>query len=146
MSASDNLPHNPAVERPREKPRTPFISTLEGSMRFFFVVIALLTCTLAISGESGQLAGTYRLGGKTFYDPPVNEPQDTHMYFQITGAAAKDLYEKMKTKPIANQCGDEGTQTKVVGSMKCTRGPKDGTRCWFGVDIKRQVIVNAVVC
>jgi hypothetical protein len=114
-----------------------------------FIIIAglVLVSSLAVAAAYNQLTGTYRIGGKTFYDPPENEPQNTHLYIQLTGDSAKDLYQTMQVKSKSDVCGDEGTQTKVVGNMQCTRSGGTKTyRCWFGLDVKNQKITSGVVC
>jgi hypothetical protein len=114
---------------------------------FAIIVGLVLVSSLAMAAAYNQLTGTYRIGGKTFYDPPENEPQNTHLYIQLTGDAAKDLYQTMSAKPKPDVCGDEGTQTKMIGNVQCTRSADTKTyRCWFGVDVKNQKIVNGVVC
>ena len=115
---------------------------------FAIIVVLILVSSLAMAAVAyNQLTGTYRIGGKIFYDPPKNEPQDTHLYIQLTGDAAKDLYQTMQIKPKPDACGDEGSLTKVVGNMQCTRSVDTKThRCWFGVNVINQKIVNGVVC
>jgi hypothetical protein len=115
--------------------------------RFVIVAGLVLVSSFAVAAVYNQLSGTYRIGGKTFYDPPANEPQNTHLYIQLTGDAAKELYQTMQVKPKPEVCGDEGTLTKVVGNMQCTRDADTKSyRCWFGIDVKNQKIVNGVVC
>jgi hypothetical protein len=115
--------------------------------RIFIPLVVVVLCSLALGAQHKLLSGTYRLSGQTFYDPPEREAQDTHVYFQLTGASARDLYNTMKVGPIAEVCGDAGAKTKVIGGMQCTRSAR-GTeyRCWFGLDVANQRIVNGVVC
>jgi hypothetical protein len=117
-------------------------------MKHFVIILGLiLISTLAVAAAYNQLTGTYSIGGITLYDPPENEPQNTHLYIQLTGDAAKDLYQTMKAKAKPDICGDEGSQTKMIGNMQCVHTPNTKTyRCWFGVDVKNQKIVNGVVC
>ena len=99
------------------------------------------------AGEFKRLTGEYRLAGENFYDPPANEPSDTHIYFELRGATAADLFAKMKVKAQTGVCGDPSHLTKRIDQMQCTRS--DGGkvhRCWFGVDIAKQKLVNGVVC
>ena len=100
-----------------------------------------------MAGQYKQLSGSYRIGGQTAYDPPENEPQNTLFYVELTGSAAKDMFDQMPVAPVADICADKGTKTKNVGEMRCTQsvGGKQ-YRCWFGIDIKNQRITNGVVC
>ncbi|MBA4341625.1 MAG: hypothetical protein C0423_05660 [Methylibium sp.] len=112
---------------------------------FFLVLFALLAP--AIAADYKPVAGEYSMGGKTFYDQPEGEPQDTHMYFVLTGAAAKDLFSSMKVPAKRDECVGDGSQTKRVKEMQCTRSANGKEhRCWFGIDVKSQRITNGVVC
>ena len=117
-------------------------------MKSFAIILGLvLVSTLGMAAVYNQLTGTYRIRGQTLYDPPENEPQNTHLYIQLTGDAAKDLYQAMSAKPKPDICGDEGTQTKRIRNIQCSRSADNKIfHCWFGVDIKNQRIVNGVIC
>ena len=116
-------------------------------MRFLLLLVASALALPAIGEEYMPLTGSYAIRGKSFYDPPADEPQDTHIYFELNGKSAQDLYDSMKLKPVRDKCADDGSLTKRNGEMQCTRSA-DGkdARCWFGVDIKKQKITNGVVC
>jgi hypothetical protein len=115
-------------------------------MRFFRFAIVLVSCGV-FAGEYKPLKGDYSIAGKSFYDPPASEPQDTHIYFALEGKSAKDLYDSMKVKAVRDMCTDDGSMSKHVGEMQCTRskGGKEH-QCWFGIDIKSQKVVGGVVC
>jgi hypothetical protein len=113
--------------------------------------IAFITAGLLPDAAHAQkykaLAGSYHLGGKDFYDPPADQPQNTHIYFEITGAAAADLYANLRMKPVSAACGEPGTKTKRAGEIQCTQNTKPRShRCWFGVNLATQELVNGVVC
>lgn len=116
-------------------------------MRIAFVLLLFALHVPASAADYRPLAGQYSIGGKTFYDPPEGEPKDTHIYFVLTGLAAKDLYGSMKVQAKRDECVGDGSLTKRVKEMQCTRSA-DGKehRCWFGVDVKSQRITNGVVC
>jgi hypothetical protein len=115
--------------------------------RYAVIISLMLVSSLVLAAAYNQLSGTYRIGGKTLYDPPENELQNTHLYIQLTGESAKDLYQTMQAKPKPDDCGDEGNLTKKIGNMQCTRSADNKTyQCWFGVDVKNQKITNGVVC
>lgn len=106
-------------------------------------------CVLAgVTGaERHALSGTYRIGGATFYDPPVEEPQNTHLYVELTGSAARDLYAAMAAPPRADECTGPSVLVKTVGQMQCNRYESGKRyRCWFGVDLRNQAISRGVVC
>ena len=115
-------------------------------MRALIIVLAVFL-TEASAREYQPLTGNYTIAGKTFYDPPSHEAKDTHIYFSLEGKAAGDLYDSMKVKAVRDQCAGDGSMSKRVGEMQCTLS-EDGKsyRCWFGIDLKNQRVVNGVVC
>ena len=115
--------------------------------RLGMLTLLMVVSSAALAWQYKQLSGSYRISGQTFYDPPENEPQDTHFYVELTGSAAKDLFKKMKVTPVADVCADTGTLSKTIGEMRCTQSANGKQhRCWFGIDIKNQRITNGVVC
>jgi hypothetical protein len=99
------------------------------------------------ASERRSLSGTYRIGGATFYDPPSEEPQDTHLYVELTGIAARDLYEAMAVTPKVDECTGPNATIKVVDQMQCNRYESGKRhRCWFGVNLRDQKITRGVVC
>jgi hypothetical protein len=116
-------------------------------MRIAIAIAMLALQTAAIAVDFKPLAGHYSIGGETPYDPPQNEPQNTHMYFELSGPAAKDLFIAMKAKARHDECTGDGSLTKRVKEIQCTRSANGKEhRCWFGIDIKSQRITNGVVC
>lgn len=116
-------------------------------LKCLFVLVLFLFATVISGAEQQRLTGFYQFGGKTLYDPPANEPKNTHLYIELTDSAAKDLYQRLDVKAVRDECADDGSYTKNSGAIQCTRGP-DGKqyRCWLGVDLKRQSLVGAVNC
>lgn len=97
--------------------------------------------------QEAPLRGTYFLAGKTLVDPPAGEARDSHLYLELTGAAARSLYARMKTRPRADPCGDPGDTLKAQGAIQCTRAARGrDTRCWLGIDLDGQRVVNGRVC
>jgi hypothetical protein len=113
------------------------------------ILFVLLACSLVavLAAERRALTGTYRIGGATFYDPPSDEPQNTHLYIELTGAAAQDLYEAISVKPRTDECTGPNTLIKTAGQIQCNRyeGGKR-YRCWFGIDTRSEKITRGVVC
>ena len=110
-------------------------------------MLALLMIHPAIAADRNALSGTYRVGGETFYDPPASEAQNTHLYIELTGTAARDLYNAMDAPARPDECTGPKSLVKVIDAMQCTRydgGPRH--RCWFGIDVRKQKIVRGVVC
>jgi hypothetical protein len=114
----------------------------------YALVLALLAALLSVTAaERHAISGTYRVGGATFYDPPAEEPQNTHMYFELTGSAARELYVAMPVSPKTDECAGPNAEVKVIGQMQCNRYRSENRyRCWFGVDLRNQAITAGVVC
>ena len=116
-------------------------------MKRLGMLVLLVASSVALAWQYKPLSGSYRIGGQTVYDPPENEAKNTHFYFELTGTAAKDLFEHMKVAPVADVCADSGEKTKRIGEMRCTQAANGKQhRCWFGLDIRNQRITNGVVC
>jgi len=118
------------------------------------LAIAVIAAIAAIAFSPSPLAadyqalkGSYAVGGATLIDPPASEPQDTHFYFDLEGAAARDLYQAMKAKAVEGVCGEPGDLTKRQGGVQCTMADRGKEyHCAFGVELRTQKIVSGVVC
>jgi hypothetical protein len=117
------------------------------AMKTLFAVVAIVLCASAFAADYQPLQGTYKVGGKTLYDPPESEAQDTHFYVDLEGNAARDLYKAMKAKAQDGVCGELGDLTKRSGGVQCTmvKGGKE-YHCAFGVELQTQRVVSGVVC
>lgn len=118
--------------------------TLAGLM-----VASLSPCqrSIAESISEAPLSGIYFLGGKTLVDVPPEEARDTHLYMELTGAAARALYARMQTRPLEDPCGDPGDTLKTMGHIQCARAARGRDyRCWMGIDLDGQRVVNGRVC
>jgi hypothetical protein len=117
-------------------------------MKTNVLVAALVLCSSsALAADYAPLQGTYKVGGKTLYDSPESEPQDTHFYVDLEGNAARDLYKAMKARAQDGVCGEPGDLTKRSGGLQCTmvKGGKE-YHCAFGVELQTQHVVRGVVC
>lgn len=93
------------------------------------------------------LRGTYFLAGKTLVDPPPGEARDSHLYMEITGSAARALYARLKARPMEDPCGNGGETLKAQGGIQCSRDARGKDyRCWLGIDLAGQRVVNGRVC
>ena len=102
----------------------------------------------AVSSEAGEnylpMQGKYRMAGRLAFGD-IDEG-DSHIYFQLTGKAAKALYDSMKTPARKNECV-ESEKVKWVENMKCARS-KNGKRytCEFSINVPKQTIELATTC
>jgi len=116
-------------------------------MKILLAIVAMTVCAPLAAADYQPLQGTYKVGGKTLYDPPQSEAQDTHFYLDLEGSAARDLYNALKAKPQDRVCGEPGDLTKRAGGVQCTKvkGGKE-YHCAFGVELQTQRVVGGVVC
>ena|SRR5215831_7354208 len=114
------------------------------------IAAALLLFTAALPSaawEEKLLTGFYNIAGQTIVDPPATEGQNTHIYFALSGASARDLYNSMKVQPKPDACRGGGALTKSIGQMRCARSASGKEyQCWFAIDVASQRITAGVVC
>ena len=93
------------------------------------------------------LTGTYAIAGKEAIDPPPDQPGDTHLQLFLSGSAAKDLYDALKVKPVADECIGGNAKSKFQGAIACTmhEGGKE-YECSFAVDLKNQKLDSVYAC
>ena len=98
-----------------------------------------LALALPASSQDRPIAGTYTIGGESLSDPPPGEAKNTHLRLYLTGAAARDLYKALKTKPMADECTGPNAQTKLDRGISCTMqaGGKE-FECSLGIDLRTQ--------
>jgi len=108
-----------------------------------------ISSTIVDAEEANEnlLKGTFTVRGETIIDPPKNEPKDTHMAFFLEGQAAQKLYDMMKVTPVRDECIDDGSITKSLGEMRCTKFTSGRSyECAFALDVANQKIVLGIVC
>ena len=93
-----------------------------------------------------RLTGTYSIGTTSLTDPSPGDPTDALLRLYLTGEAAKDLYNTLRVPSARDQCFDDGSLTKTLGEVMCTRHPKGAHECWIGIDLKKKALANAFVC
>jgi len=102
---------------------------------------------IAVAADPKALTGSYQIAGATLIDPPPDEPANSHLYVELTGAAARDLYAALPAAPKADACAGPGARMKTAGDIQCTQyAGGQRHRCWFGVDLRKQTVTRGVVC
>src|SRR4029453_597953 len=109
--------------------------------------LALVASIACAASAPRPLTGTYAFTGKTLIDPPPAEPQDTRFVVTLDGAAARDLYEKLKATPRRDACLDDGSMIKRAGDVACTATVKPkGHVCTFAIDLTERKLAPSAVC
>ncbi len=100
---------------------------------------------VGLAADWKPIQGTYAVTAQSVVDPGESEPKDSHIRFQLTGRAARDLFAAMKAAPKTDEC--TGALMKQVGEMKCWQ-LKAPTRheCAFSIDVMKQQIDYGVAC
>ncbi len=114
--------------------------------------IAMLLASPSVAWAANWLdvQGSYLVAGRDYLDPAPDAPSNTHLYLQLHGQAAADLFNAMPGEPSPDPC--TGGVAKHAGMMACVLFPADpagGTRrheCSFSIDLARQRIDGGVAC
>lgn len=118
------------------------------SQRWLLLICGLNIAALPQAAElAGPLRGEYRFHGKTLIDPPPGEARNTHLGLVIEGAAARDMYRRMKVRGQRDLCLDDGSQSKTQGPVRCTElAHKQGWRCEFAIQLDTLALVPDGAC
>ena len=130
------------------KKRLP-VRAARGLVTLSFLTAGLLPWQASVAEPltEAPLRGSYFWAGKTLVDPPPEERRDSHLYLELTGGAARDLYARLKARPMADPCGEAGETLKAQGAIQCSRDARGRSyRCWLGIELAGQRVVNGRVC
>lgn len=120
-------------------------------MRRSLLLIAVCGIATTVGGAPDhynpkKLTGTYSIGTMSLTDPAPGDAKDALLRLYLTGDAAKDLYNTIRVPPTKDQCFDDGTMSKTLGEVMCSRHPKGAHECWIGIDLKKKALAHAFVC
>ncbi len=114
-------------------------------------ISAALACTLLALLTPGHAAewkpiqGSFVLTAQNDLDPAPGEPVDSHIRFQLTGRAARDLFAAMKVAPTTDEC--TGAVAKRVGEMQCLHYKAPHRyECSFAIAVMAQKIEHGLAC
>jgi hypothetical protein len=112
-----------------------------------FVLLAALAIPAASQDNTKKLTGSYAIAGRDAVDPPPGQPKDTHLQLFLTGGAARDLYNALKVKAVADECLGDGARSKFQGAIACTMqaGGKQ-YECSLAIDLRQQKLESAYAC
>jgi hypothetical protein len=91
-----------------------------------------------------RLRGQMFIAGATLVDPPPDEPRRSHAYLEVTGDAARHLYETMPAHAVPDLCSP-GRRFKQAGHLTCSVGARDA-RCAFAIDLRDGALAAGTVC
>lgn len=113
------------------------------------IVILLAGLPAAGAADWNELDGSYLVAGKDYLDPPDDAPKNTHLFVQLHGRAAEDLFNAMPSEAAPDAC--TGGMMKTAGQMACLHVRPSGEtaeryECSFSIDLARQTIEGGVAC
>jgi hypothetical protein len=96
--------------------------------------------------ETKKLVGTYSIGTLSLTDPAPDERKDALLRLDLTGGAARELFNALHAKAQRDECLGDGTMTKTSGQIVCSRHPGGAHECWIGIDLQHQSLASAAAC
>jgi len=113
----------------------------------FIAAGAVILVASAQADDIKKLSGSLHIRGRSIVDAPAEEANDTHAAFVLDGDSARALFEAMKVEARRDECLDDGSTTKQLGNIRCTRRAPDGRyECDFALDLVHQTIEPGQVC
>lgn len=115
------------------------------------VSILLVSAALAATSEwvfAYRPASTrYAVYGGSLGDPVPPTAADRKIAFEVTGRAARDLFEAIGPD-IANACTGKDTRLRWRddGRLACTRSAKGEYACHFGFDLATGRSIGGSIC
>ena len=112
-----------------------------------FLLLATVAIPAASQDDTRKLTGSYAIAGKVAVDPPPGQPKDSHLQLFLSGSAARDLYNALKVKAVADECLGDGARSKFQGAIACTMqaGGKD-YECSLAIDLQQQKLESVYAC
>ena len=111
---------------------------------FTILLVLFSQVSLAEGPLYHELDGSFFIWGEHLPDSEVKDLEGFSIF--ITGDSAKRLYEKMKAKPIYNECYNDGTITKHQGMFECNLAKSGAYSCSLGVSTKEGKVYGAESC
>jgi len=115
-------------------------------MRKFPLVIIFISFFAFSDSPFEPFTGTYHISGAPISDTKSSLPENTHIYFNVSGEAAHDIYFSLSGKPKLNKCGVDHYE-KSSGDFTCSYYPsEDKYSCDFSLNIQAGKLDSGGVC
>ena len=100
------------------------------------IYLAVLITALSVSAHASvTLEGDYQLAGPLTHQGATT-PGKSHLYINITGDAAKTLYDSLAVKSLLDQC--TGMKFKGIGNVACYEVDAEKKYfCGFSINLKQ---------
>lgn len=125
------------------------------SKHLFPALAALLLLSSASSGEektnysapAKPLTAEYTIYSGSLGDEQAPTKIDRKLAVEITGEAAKDIFESLYPDVEGVSCSDEkGERLRRKGRVWCAYSPSGGYRCFLGFDLRTGESVSGGSC
>lgn len=113
-------------------------------MKQILAILLILSPLSAIAYDKPvqmDMEGIVKIWGK---QSPDSEIPGLSLF--ITGKAAEKLYNDMKVEAVHNECFDDGTLTKYLGSFECSYSEKHLYFCSVGIGLAEQKLFYGEAC
>lgn len=112
---------------------------------FLLLTLMVASAPTLWAADWKPVKGTYAVTAENYLDPSEEEPQDSHVRFQLGGETARDLYLAMKVAEKPDEC--TGATAKQIGEMRCLFYKNEKKyACNFSLNVAQQKIDYGVAC
>jgi hypothetical protein len=105
-----------------------------------FALIAALLASPAYAEDEDKLTGYFGFDREDNACPKLGT---CTVSFVVSGAAAKAIYQKMRTKAVAEECTG-GVEKRDESGMSCYKEGKDYT-CHFGYSFEKKRFTDSLL-
>jgi hypothetical protein len=110
-----------------------------------FIVLSVSSTSALWAADWKPVEGIYAVTAQNYLDPSGEEPKDSHVRFQLSGEAARDIYLAMKVPEKLDEC--TGATAKQIGEMQCLFYKNEKKYiCHFSLNVVQQKIEYGVAC
>lgn len=110
-------------------------------------ILTFFVAFFAISSSPFKgVEGRYHIGSAPISDPAVALPPNTHIYLNVNGEAAQNIYNSLEGGAKLNECGIDHYE-KSSGKFTCSFFPSNNKySCDFSINIKTGDLDIGGVC
>lgn len=124
------------------------------SKRLLSVLAVLLICTNASSQENAKypapakpLMAEYTIYAGSLGDEQAPTRADRKLAIEITGEAARDIFESLYPDVQGVSCREEkGERLRRKGRIWCAYSPSGGYRCFLGFNLRTGESISGGSC
>ena len=125
------------------------------AMRSRQVLIAACVVPLALAASlaaGADYLGELPLTGKYYLysgepgDAAAPTAKDAKIAFEITGGAARQMFDRLGRKAEIRECAPEGEHIRMRGDLNCSKDATNKYLCQFGLDLRSGKSTSSTTC